>query len=759
MNTTELTVTMDVIWIIVAAALVMFMQAGFTALESGLTRAKNSINVAMKNLTDFVVAVLVFWCCGYGLMFGQSYHGFFGSSLMGLEGMTDAKDYAVFAFQVTFAATAATIVSGAVAERMRFAAYVLVSLILIAFVYPISGHWIWSADGWLAQKGFVDFAGSTVVHSLGGWVGLAGAWLLGARTGRFDEQGQPRTIHGQNLVLAVMGVLILWFGWIGFNAGSTLGADKAAALIVVNTLLAAAAGGAGCFLTSLLVNNGQVSIEKMLNGVVGGLVSVTAGCAVLEPGGALVLGLIGGVIVYCAEEFVLHGLKIDDPVNVIAAHGIGGAWGTLGLALLAPAANLPMGSAWAQFQVQLLGVSAVFAWGFGFGIVIFFLLRQFGFLRVTPEAEEQGLNAHEHGASTGLLDTMKAMDQIVKAYNQSRVSALGTTSEPAKGGDLTRRIQVEYGAEGYEIAGLFNQLMDYFHDTIFELKHGMEQLSKASRLLSQSSQEMQVDANQQHICSEQLNQSVSQFSHAMDTITDHTKNASQATQQADQHTKAGAATVEQTIVSVEDLTRQVMSAFDTIQELTQRMSAIEKFVDTIAGIAEQTNLLALNAAIEAARAGDVGRGFAVVADEVRLLSQHSSDATVNIKDLIAQLRTSADQAQIVMQHTRSSAEQTVQQIGESQSAVTSISDQVQYIAELSAQVASATATQSEVIDDVGVQINNFLTSVANSKTRAQALSVTSEDLQQLAKHLQQLVYGLKVADQCTNLIHAPTRAD
>ena len=246
-------------------------------------------------------------------MFGDSVAGgFIGFNGFALSGLSTPMDYAGFVFQATFAGTAATIISGAVAERMRFSSYVFVSVIVIAFIYPISGHWIWSGDGWLAQKQMVDFAGSTVVHSLGAWVGLAGAIVLGPRIGRFDENGNPNKIHGHSLVFAVMGVLVLFFGWFGFNGGSTLTGDGSVAIIVANTLLAASAGGISCFLVSMVTSRGEVQIEKLLNGIVGGLVAVTAGCAVLEPIGAVWLGLSAGVIVYYAEEIVLRVFKVDD---------------------------------------------------------------------------------------------------------------------------------------------------------------------------------------------------------------------------------------------------------------------------------------------------------------------------------------------------------------------------------------------------------------------------------------------------------------
>ncbi len=396
MDIAELQNNIDIIWIIISAALVMFMQAGFTALESGLTRAKNSINVAMKNLLDFILAVLIFWLFGYGLMFGDSAGGFFGTSLFALNGMTEAKDYAIFAFQVTFAGTAVTIVSGAVAERMRFSAYAIIAIAIIAIIYPVSGHWIWANDGWLAQKDFVDFAGSTVVHSIGGWIGLAGALVLGARMGRFDEDGKPTKIHGQNLVLAVVGVLILWFGWFGFNGGSTLSGDASIALIITNTMLAASAGGISCFLTSLFFHQGTVSIEKMLNGIVAGLVAITAGCNVVGPNAAIVIGLFAGVLVDLAVLYI-DKLKIDDPVGAIAVHGVNGLFGALAVGLFATDGGLFFGGGVAMLGTQALGVLVIGSFSFVVTFVIMKIMQKTFGIRITKQEESAGIDAVSFG--------------------------------------------------------------------------------------------------------------------------------------------------------------------------------------------------------------------------------------------------------------------------------------------------------------------------------------------------------------------------
>ena len=440
--------SLNLLWVVIAAGMVLFMQAGFTAVESGKTRAKNTINVAMKNMMDFVVSVMAFWALGFGLMFGASAAGWLGTSGFFLTGELQPKDYAMFVFQAVFAATAATIISGAVAERMRFVAYAIVSLVTVALIYPVSGHWIWGG-GWLAEMGMVDFAGSTVVHSLGAWIGLAGIVMLGPRLGRFNKDGSANHLQGHNLVLAVMGVLILWFGWFGFNGGSLLEVSNDLALVVLNTLLAPAFA-AGIVLVSSLVFFGRLMVEKLLTAVIAGLVAVTAGANMLTPSGAIWIGIGAGAIV-CLFEYLMAKWRLDDPVNVVASHGVAGVWGTLAMAFFVPSELLPAGSMLAQLGVQLIGVLAVFAWGFGLGLLLFWVLKQMNVLRVPPEGEEMGLNRYEHGASSGVYDVMAAMREM------------------AKSGRFDQKLAVEPGTDEGLLATAFNELTGSVNQSISEL--------------------------------------------------------------------------------------------------------------------------------------------------------------------------------------------------------------------------------------------------------------------------------------------------
>jgi Amt family ammonium transporter len=403
-------VAIDTVWIVLAAVLVFFMQAGFAMVETGFTRAKNAVNIGMKNLMDYSVGTLAFWAVGFGLMYGADRFGLFGGSGFFLSGANPAtaeglRTFAFWMFQVVFAATAATIVSGAMAERTRFVAYLIYSFVISLFIYPISGHWIWGG-GWLGNLGFMDFAGSTVVHSLGGWCALIGAVLLGPRVGKYvrrDGQISVKAIQGHNLPLATLGVLILWFGWFGFNAGSTVsGTDLSIAFIAVNTNLAAAAGAIGAMFLSW-IRSKKPDISMSLNGALAGLVGITAGCADVSPGSAILIGLIAGVIVELSVELIDKVLHVDDPVGAVSVHGVCGAWGTLAVGLFAQPeygglAGLFFGGGLKQLGVQALGVVSVFGWTVAASLVLFGLLKVTIGLRVSPEEELRGLDIGEHGS-------------------------------------------------------------------------------------------------------------------------------------------------------------------------------------------------------------------------------------------------------------------------------------------------------------------------------------------------------------------------
>lgn len=388
----------DFVWTLVAAFLVFLMQAGFAMVETGFTRAKNAINIMMKNLMDFSVGSLAYWAIGFGLMFGVS-NGWFGSSGFFFSDFAIDKDPWVFAFwmfQVVFCATAATIVSGAMAERTKFTSYLIYSAVVSAIIYPVFGSWAWGSlykgAGWLEGLGFIDFAGSTVVHSVGGWTALAGAIMLGPRIGKYTSDGKPRAIPGHNITLAALGVFLLWFGWFGFNPGSTTAAIPDIAKIAVNTNLAAAAGAVFSMITAWIVLK-KPEIGMTLNGALAGLVAITAPCNNVSPTSAVIIGAIAGVIVVYAVLF-FDRIGVDDPVGAISVHGVCGAWGTLAAAIFNET-----GFTLKQLGVQATGVLACFVWTFGTAMILFYLIKVTVGLRVSKEEELTGLDYGEHGGT------------------------------------------------------------------------------------------------------------------------------------------------------------------------------------------------------------------------------------------------------------------------------------------------------------------------------------------------------------------------
>jgi ammonium transporter, Amt family len=398
-----LDISINNIWLLVTTFLVMFMQPGFAMVEAGFTRSKNSANILMKNLMDFAIGSLTYWLIGYSFMYGTG-NPFIGDfSLAAFNPATDSygagySDFSDLMFQTVFAATAATIVSGAMAERTKFNAYLIFSLVITLLIYPVSGHWTWGG-GWLSELGFIDFAGSTIVHSVGGWVGLAGAAVLGPRIGKYVN-GKAKAIPGHNLAYGALGVFILWFGWFGFNPGSELAAtgDSTSniARVALTTNLAAAAGAFAAMMVAW-ARYKRPTLSLSLNGALAGLVAITAGCAAVSPFGALIIGLVAGVVLVFSVEFIDQKLKIDDPVGAVSVHGVCGATGTLLVGLLATDGGLFYGGGFKQLGIQALGVVSIGTWALITGFILFGILKATNGLRVSKRIEEEGLDVYEHG--------------------------------------------------------------------------------------------------------------------------------------------------------------------------------------------------------------------------------------------------------------------------------------------------------------------------------------------------------------------------
>ncbi len=437
----------DVFWVLICAGLVFFMQAGFTCLESGLTRSKNSINVAIKNITDFGISTILFWAFGFAIMFGASSNGWIGSTQFFLSLDEGSWLNTFFLFEIMFCATAVTIVSGATAERLRFRSYIIISIILSGLIYPIFGHWVWNGvqsgtvSGWLGKIGFIDFAGSTVVHSLGGWVALAAILIIGPRDGCFPPIGSHTKIHGNNLPMSVLGVLLMWVGWFGFNGGSTFAFNDQVAGIITNTFLAGSSGIMVTLTVGWIIRK-QADAELVIYGSIAGLVAITASAHAVSTVSALAIGGIGGIVMLVVD-YLLDYLHIDDAVGAIPVHLGAGIWGTLAVAIFGKEEILGTGMGrWEQLLIQSIGIGVCFVWTFGLSYGLFLLINRFFPLRVTADDERIGLNVSEHGVTTELLDMLRTMDS------------------QARTGDTSLRVPVEPYTEIGQIAERYNGVME-----------------------------------------------------------------------------------------------------------------------------------------------------------------------------------------------------------------------------------------------------------------------------------------------------------
>jgi Amt family ammonium transporter len=457
---------LDYIWIIIGSALVFMMQAGFAMVESGLTRSKNSINVAIKNLTDYGISTMVYWLVGFGLMFGASLGGILGTGFF-LFNPTSVWPAVFLLFQAVFCSTSATIVSGAVAERMRFSSYIISTSLLSALIYPVFGHWAWggafegTASGWLAKRGFVDFAGSTVVHSMGGWIALVILFIIGPRTGRFGADGTVRTINGSSIPMAVLGVFLLWFGWIGFNGSSTLAANDAVPGIIFRTMLGGAAGmvftlAAGWFISR------KPRVEFVLNGSLAGLVAITANCHAVNETQAVIIGGAGGLVMLGTSALLVR-LRIDDAVDAIPVHLGAGIWGTLAVGIFGDPELLGTGlSRLGQIGIQSTGVLACGALALGAGLPCMLLINKIRPIRVTMEHEAEGLNKAEHGVTTEIHDLFTVLDT------------------QARTGDITLRAPEEPFTETGQIAGMYNSVLDKLQEGTVEKREYLNILENVS---------------------------------------------------------------------------------------------------------------------------------------------------------------------------------------------------------------------------------------------------------------------------------------
>lgn len=624
-----LQLNLNFMWVVLAASLVFLMQAGFSALEAGFVRAKNSINVVMKNIADICLVSLLFVLIGFPLMFGPSNSGWFGKEgffFNGFMGVDDPWTWAFVFFQIAFAGTASTIVSGAVAERLTFRAYLCITIFIAILIYPVFGHWAWGnllfdQPSWLADLGFMDFAGSTVVHSIGAWIALAGVIIVGPRIDKYNKDGTVNDIPGSNIPLATLGVFLLWFGWFGFNAGSTTTGDNSIAMIALNTMLAASTGGLGSLFYSYLKTH-MLKVEYILNGVLAGLVSITAGCNVIEPSMSLVTGFIGGLLVAFSLHVIEHNLKLDDVVGAVAVHGVCGAWGTVALALFAPADALLL-SRWDQLLVQLLGVGVAFIWAFPLGLLGFWIIKKTIGVRVDPEDEKKGLNVSEHGATIALVDTIKAMEEIAAAK-----------------GDLSRQIPVYPGEDTAQLNDAFNRMIDSLNEIVLAVRFETDQVTTSSQDVMERARQISSNIETNHESIMHMNASIQELQASIEAGNDREDRFMSTIQNsvaafhhyADKmrETCDHGEVISDWMEKIEQEKQKTTHSMKSVQTEMENMRAfaneVNELIQLIHQTTEQISLLSLNARIEAAHAGEHGKGFAVVAQQIKQLSEQTQSS-------------------------------------------------------------------------------------------------------------------------------------
>lgn len=759
--------SLDYSWLIIAGILVAAMQIGFLFVEAGMVRSKNSINVAMKNLVDFVLSTLCFALVGFSLMFGTTQSGIIGwDSSLTLANFTDLPTQSFFFFQVMFCGTASTIVSGAVAERMRFGAYLACTVLLASFVYPIVGHWAWGSllvgtgQGWLEAIGFIDFAGSTVVHVVGGVAAFAMILALGPRIGRFATDGTPVRIQGHSPILTVGGVLILWIGWFGFNAGGTTAGSDDFGQALMNTLMAGAAGGAAGLLLGR-AKDGYYFYDRATNGVVAGLVAITAGCVASSEFGAIWTGALGAIAAILGQDWLERRWKLDDAVGAVSVHAIAGAVGTLCVAYAAPLEHLAHDRL-TQLGVQATGVAAIGGFTFLALIPFAMLARATNFLRVTAEDEISGLNEAEHRTRLGTADLQAVLMKLIKGDS-----------------GFDSRVSIEQGGESEDLAATFNDFLEKLeteqHNQEEKLKatHAKAELEYTRRERAEieraiaEEQRLREDARAASRRAAQMESVLNSFDQTIAQAVDTLLNASNALGSTADILSNDAEDTERSAESASLNAKDVLASSTTVAAATNQLSCtvrdiatqvntmrqvaietaetgksseqlftslndsprqISSIVDFIQSVAKQTNLLALNASIEAARAGESGSGFAVVAAQVKDLARQTGDAANNVQKWIDDVTQAINHSIIAMTSVAGSIEKT-------ETAAISVAEIINEQANATQEINQHANQTAKISENFSDQMNDLSSTARSTKASVDDVRQASARLGDMARNL------------------------
>lgn len=766
----------DLVWMIVAAFIVFLMQGGYLLYEAGLVRSKNSINVAQKNLADAFISATFYYLIGFNIMFGHSVGGIFGWGLdyHALKSLSPSV-HTFFVYQIVFCGTVATIVSGAMAERLKFGSYLASTAFISMIIYPVFGHWTWGNKldplnhSFLTDDGFIDFAGGTVVCSLGGWVSLAGLMVVGPRMGKYGPNGEVYSIQGHSIVLAAFGGLVLWLGTLAFNSGLAHAGSEELAHVISNTILAGSFAG----LTGLALGRifeGIYRPERSIYGMLGGIAAIAAGCHVFSTASTLLISIVAGAICYGGFTLLTRKFKIDDAVCAIPINGLCGAWGTLMVGPLMDTDLLPAGATHiSQTLVQLEGIVVAFVWAFGMSFIFFKLLDRFVGLRVSPEEEEIGLNTAEHGATLGTGALQEALYDIVHGDH-----------------DLTRRLDETTGDESAEIAHLFNKFVERIQFLMIDISQNARVLNSSSERLSFMSNKFSESFEQIFKESGNLDDSSQVLSTEVDGAANVAESISSEVSEIAKNAKDMAFSLSEVSKSVANMTssiHQIAHNANNVSEVTneartqssrasvamnqlaQAIDRIDGVVDLIKEIAEQTNMLALNAIIESARAGEAGKGFSVVANEVKNLAEQTASATEDITARIEEVNRSTGDVKVVIGEIIQIIESVNESITSISDAANTQSDSTNMISERVTQSAKGAETVSDAINKVSAgahsvyenmshaakhlarvltSVEQFTTETRANQDSADNVKKTSSDLSRIADELVDTVNEYKL---------------